>query len=484
MSTTSAVPAGPAPVHFGRRSSRGLLLGLSTARCVTAAAAIAVVVLGLVAGGAVGLVASALVWGPLLGATFVTWQGLALSEWVPVAGHWWARNAARQCDYRARVSQPRPAGTMALPGDAAALRFYEDPETGACMVHDPHAQTLSVALRVSHPAFVLLSPADQQARVSAWARLLAGLSKSGYCAAIQVLEASVPDPGTGVAGWYERHGIHDGGWADRNYARLLEECSHGSSLHRCTLTISLDLRRAARAIRDAGRGVKGAAVVLRGQMEVLAYALRTAELRSDGWLDAGSLAIIVRQAYDPAAALRADVPRARLPSAGPVGVSEHWDHLQHDSGYSCVLWISEWPRQDVAPNFLHPVIFAQGVRRSLSVVAHALGTGEALRQIRKEKTEAVTDSAQKARIGRLHDLSDTQEYEDVLAREQALIAGHADMEFSGFVTVTAESRDELTTAVAHVEQAFGQAACETRVLFGRQAQGFVVSTLPFARSVR
>ena len=58
------------------------------------------------------------------------------------------------------------------------------------------------------------------------------------------------------------------------------------------------------------------------------------------------------------------------------------------------------------------------------------------------------------------------------------------MEFSGFVTVTAPSRDELAMAVSQVEQAFGQAACETRVLFGRQAQGFVVSTLPFARSVR
>ena len=36
----------------------------------------------------------------------------------------------------------------------------------------------------------------------------------------------------------------------------------------------------------------------------------------------------------------------------------------------------------------------------------------------------------------MQDLSDRQEYEDVLVREQALIAGHADMEFSGFVTVT------------------------------------------------
>jgi hypothetical protein len=117
------------------------------------------------------------------------------------------------------------------------------------------------------------------------------------------------------------------------------------------------------------------------------------------------------------------------------------------------------------------------------LVARPLGANEALKQIRKEKTEAVTDSAQKAKVGQILDLSDAQEYEDVLAREQSLIAGHADVEFSGFLTVTAPSRDELAAAVSQIEQAVGQSTCETRILYGRQAQGFVVSSLPFARSV-
>jgi hypothetical protein len=372
---------------------------------------------------------------------------------------------------------------MALPGDAAALRFFVDEETGACMVHDPHRQTLSVTVGVSHPAYVLLSPSDQRSRVSAWGRLLASLSKSGYCSAVQVLEATVPDPGTGVNGWYDRHGTHDGGWADTNYAALLAQCSHGSSTHRTTITLSLDMRRAARAIRDAGRGVKGAAAVVGSQMEALEYSLRAADLRIDGWLDAASLAVIVRQAYDSAADLRVDSPGARIGGAGPVAVSEHWSYLRHDSGFSTVLWISEWPRQNVAPHFLHALVFAPGVRRSLTLVAHPLGANDALRQIRKEKTEAASDSAQKARVGQIQDLSDRQEYDDVLVREQSLLAGHADMEFSGFVTVTAPTRDELSAAVSQVEQAVGQSTCEARVLFGRQAQGFVVSALPFARSV-
>ena len=91
MSSVLPTASGPAPVRFGRRSTRGLLLGLSTARCISAGAAVAALVLGLVAAGGVGLVASGVLWVPLLAATFVTWQGLALIEWVPVVSFWKAR---------------------------------------------------------------------------------------------------------------------------------------------------------------------------------------------------------------------------------------------------------------------------------------------------------------------------------------------------------------------------------------------------------
>jgi hypothetical protein len=148
-----------------------------------------------------------------------------------------------------------------------------------------------------------------------------------------------------------------------------------------------------------------------------------------------------------------------------------------------VLWISEWPRLDAPPHFLHAVVFSPGVRKSLSIVARPLQNSVALQQIRKEKTEMITDSHQKAKIGQLADLSDAQEYDDVVARERALISGHADMAFSGFLAVTSGSEDELAAAVSQVERAATQAACETRILYGQQAQAFVVAALPFARSV-
>jgi len=146
-----------------------------------------------------------------------------------------------------------------------------------------------------------------------------------------------------------------------------------------------------------------------------------------------------------------------------------------------VLWIAEWPRIEVAADFLHAVVFAPDIRRSLSITARPLPTGDALRQLRRDKTDAVADAAQKAKIGQLADLSDSQEYEDLLARERSVVAGHTDVEFTGFVTVTGPSPDALEAAVAAITRAGAQAACELRPLYGRQAQGFAAAALPLAR---
>jgi len=350
------------------------------------------------------------------------------------------------------------------------------------MIHDPHRQTLTAIVAVSHPAFVLLDTDDRTQRVSRWGRVYASLAQSGTCAAIQILEAAVPDPATAQVEWYESHGRHAGGWPDRQYRTLLDQVRLDAGTHRTTISLALDMRAASGAIKAAGRGVAGAAEVLRGDMTSLADSLRQAGLAVQRWLSEPEVATIIRSAYDPAVVLdpRAD-PGANLVRAGPLAMSEHWDCLRHDSGWSSVLWVSEWPRIDVAADFLHPIVFSPGVRRSLSLVVRPLSTDVALRQIRKEKTEAVADMTHKQKIGQIADLSDSQEYEDLISRERSVVAGHTDVEFAGLVTVTASDRETLDAARSQICRAATQAACEVRPLYGHQAQGFVCAALPLAR---
>lgn len=479
--TTEVHPSQPM-VRFGRRQSKGVLLGLSGIRLATITIAIAVIVLAMFTLSDAGLLLSAPVWGALLAMTFVRWHGEPLVDSAPVILHWQTRTLTQQTRYRVRTTAPRPVGTLALPGDASALRFHVDPISGAVMVHDPHRQTLTAIVHVSHPAYVLLSPDDQAGRVAAWSRVIAGMASTGSCAGLQVLESAFPDPGHAVRDWYAAHGSHDDSWASQQYEALMANAAPASCTHRTLIALSLDLKRAGRAIKDAGGGVAGAAEVLRGDMANCASSLRAADLRTEGWLEPSGLAVAIRQAYDPSA-MELTANDAVLGIAGPVSVDEHWDHLRHDSGFSAVLWISEWPRIDVAPHFLHSLVFLPGIRKSISMVAKPLATGDALRAIRKEKVEYLTEAQQNARIGKMTDLSAEQEYADVLTRERALVCGHVDMRFSGLVAITAGSHAELTSAVAATQRAANQCGCETRLLYGQQAQAFTAAALPLGRAV-
>jgi len=472
-------------VRFGRRPQRGLLLGFSAARVACLAIGFASLSSAVFLDGLSGMAVVAPVWLTLIVLAFLTWSGRYAVEVAPTVGHFLFRRAARQTRFRTRPSAPRPAGTLALPGDAAALRFHLDQISGAVMVHDPHAQSLTAITVVRHPAYVLLSPEEQARRVHGWGRALAGLASSN-CARIQILEMALPDSGHGITGWWQDRGVKDTGqWAVREYDQLVRSCAPAASTHRTMVAVSLNLKGASRAIRQSGRGIRGSAAVLRQEMTALEAALRAAELEPAGWLTPAQLAGVLRSAYDPDVQRLVDQGAAgqSLDTAGPVAIDEHWDHLRHDTGWSAVLWISEWPRVAVPSFFLHALVFQSGIRKTLSITVTPLSTQQAMRDIRKAKVEYLTDSAQKARIGAVADLADDRELGDVLDRERALIGGHADLRFTGLLAVTAASRDGLESAVAQVERAATQAGCETRRLVGQQARAFASAALPLARKV-
>ena len=472
-------------VRFGRRPQRGLLLGFTATRAACIAIAVTVFSSAVFLNGATGLAILAPVWIGLLGLAFASAGGRYAVEVAPTVAQFLLRQATRQGSYRVRPAMPVEFGTLGLPGISGRLTFQQDSVSGAVMVHDVAASTLTSVVKVRHPAYVLLSPDEQARRVRGWGRVLAALAPSN-CARLQVLEISLPDSGQGIRGWWQEHGQHgEVEWAGREYETLLEGAAPSASTHRTLIAISLDLKKASRTIRQSGRGLTGAAAVLRQEMTSLETSLRAADLLPDGWLDAEALAGLIRMAYDPQAQPQVErgVIAKTLEGSGPVAVNEHWDHLRHDSGHSAVLWISEWPRVEAPTFFLHSIVFQPGIRKTLSIIATPLSTTQAMRAIRKAKVEYLTDAAQKAKIGAVADMADGQELVDVLERERALVGGHADIRFTGLISVTAGSRDELEGAVAQVERAAIQGGCETRRLAGQQAQAFLAAALPLARQV-
>ncbi len=474
------------PVKFSRLTRRGILLGLSLSQLVALGIGVTTLVWAFYAGGGMLIAFSAPVW---LCAAAVVWiriAGRPIVEWIPVAFWWMWKTTGGQLLYRRRVVKPRPAGSLALPGDMARLREYDDPITGAGMVHDPTASTLTAIVGVSHPAFALLDPGEQERRVSSWGRVLATVCRSGRLSMLQVLERTLPDSGTGLAEWWASHGNADDSWASTTYAELIDRAGPAGERHATTLSLSLDMQTAARQIRTAGGGIRGAAAVLRQEMSTLVAALRSADLAPSSWLTCGEIAVILRSAYDPAVAAtleRHGELGQSLATAGPVAVNESWSRLRTDSAFHAVLWISEWPRSMVYPGFLAPVLLSTGIQRSFSLLCTPMRSDQAARDIRKKKTEYISDAAQRQRIGQIEDASQTAEFQDVLQQEADLTAGHGVLRYSGLISVSARTVDDLDAAVAAIEQAAIQASCETRLLVGQQAQAFTAAALPLCRVV-
>ncbi|MFB7251226.1 SCO6880 family protein [Microbacterium sp. NPDC056234] len=474
------------PVKFSRLSRRGILLSLSGAQLASAGMAVVTFVITLYVAGADALVWTSPLWAGGIAITWLRVAGRPVIEWAPLVAGWWRRKLAGQTIFRKRIGRPRPAGTLALPGDASGLRQYTDPETGAVMIHDPHQATLTVVCRIEHPAFILLDPAEQERRVSGWGRVLATVCRSGRVSRLQVLERTLPDSGSGLTEWWQQHGHDDGSWVARTYQDLISRAGPSGERHVTTVSLSLDLRRASRTIRTAGGGMTGSAAVLRQEMATLAAALRAADLRPSAWCDAGEVAIMLRTAYDPAvssALERSGTVGRDLATAGPIAVEETWDALRTDSAHHAVLWVSEWPRAQTYPGFLAPLLLAGGVRRSFTILYEPIRADVATRDIRKRKVEHLSDATQRARMGQIDDASHSAELQDVLQQESDLVAGHGILRYTGLVSVSARTPDELEAAVAQIEQAAIQSSLETRRLVAQQASAFAVAALPLARHV-
>src|SRR3546814_13050179 len=109
------------------------------------------------------------------------------------------------------------------------------------------------------------------------------------------MERTLPDSGKGLAEWWHQHGTGDNSFAATTYGELIDRAGPAGERHASTISLSLDLRTASRAIRAAGGGNRGAAAVLRQEMSTLVAALRSADPSPYDWLYPGPLRSATRR---------------------------------------------------------------------------------------------------------------------------------------------------------------------------------------------
>jgi Putative type VII ESX secretion system translocon, EccE len=495
----------PTTYRFGPLQRRGLVAGWRGGQ-------IASVATGLV--GAVGVLrAEPSIVGAAMALAAVA-VGAVVATW-PVSGRTaeeWAPDAVRHTLGRGRIVwQARGnvfAGLRILdvevdasgrhPGTGPTGRVGGGTPARAGIVVDERARTYTAVLSVGGAGFVLLGADDKARRVARWAGVLASLARQGTLVhRLQWIERSLPDAGAAIHRHAREHAVLDMDTAaGRSYRQLVAESTPVTYRHEVLLAMSLHARSAARAVRAAGGGDAGACTVLLREVASLRRRLGDAEVTAGPVLDGAALSDAVRRGFDhdtgvdlgggsdgcDAAARTRETRHGRSAWPWPMALRDGWACAQADGSWHATFWVAEWPRTDVGPDFLGPLLLVSDVRRSVAVVMEPVPPLDAVRQVEQSRTADIADAELRRRGGFLATARRRREEEVLVRREVELADGHAQFRFTGYVTVSADDPDALHEACGRIEQAAGQAGLELRRCYGDQARAFAC-TLPLTRGL-
>jgi hypothetical protein len=353
-------------------------------------------------------------------------------------------------------------GAPILPGGTELVEH--DPGPGSTpfgVVRDRPGSTWVAVLPVRGRSFCLLDPDEQLQRLDAWRTVLAALARPGSpVSRLQWVQRSGPAGGRdrphppGVAAGTGCLGEEAAESARRSYRQLVDAVTPTAQRHDTWLALGVG--------RDRRAGGRSGPEVLAREVRFLGGQLRQAGLEPGAPLGRGAL--------------------GELLGAGAMAVRESWSELQVDGSLHATYWVAEWPRVEVGPDFLVPLLMGGG-RRSVSLVMTPVAPDRALREVRSARTADAADAQLRSRAGFLSSARRDREAEGVARREHELADGHAEYRFSAYVSVAADDGDGLAAACAELEQAGQAARLELRRLYGRQADAYTW-TLPLGRGLR
>jgi hypothetical protein len=484
----------PARYRFGPLEAGGALGGLTWGQvaCIAGGLLGLVLCLNIVPGPAGALVGLTLAAGGA-GAALTSLGGRPPVAWGPIAGGFAARRLTRRLSYRsAAPGRGHPSSGISLPQSLSGLRILSVPTAGGEVGVVRDGPTWTAVVAVEPGAFALLDVLDKERRVSRWGSVLAGFATpASPVSRIQWIERTAAEPPDALG----RHlreglGLPPSDPAVHSYLALIAEAGPPARRHETFLCLQVGGRRAERAIRRAGGGDTGGCAVLLRELSGLAERLRGAEVPVRGLLSPGLVARAIRLGFDPDARAALDARAAGGPkgtgvspaAAGPMAAEEAWRTYRTDGALHATYWISEWPRVDVGADFLMPLVLTTTAWRTIAVTIEALDPARAIRQAENARTNATSDEELRARMGFSATARRRRRQEALLDGEDETAAGHSGCRFSGYVTVSARSGDDLEGAIADVVHQAQNSRLELRPLWGEQAIGFTY-TLPLCRGL-
>jgi hypothetical protein len=487
-----------ARTYLGWQQERvAFLFGLSGQRVAMLAAA---VLAGAWPVSTASMASAAVAWpvaGVLVVLAFLRLGGRTVDEWAIASVSYAATRTRGQHKFISGAFNPNGGAGSAkpidLPGILAPVRILDArmPD-GQPLAISHHAidRTFTAVARVRFPGIGLVDSSRRDQRVSGWGALLQGLCTEGNpITRVQALQRLIPEPGAALRRWHADHLHPDAPDHAATVTRgLLATSTLATSQREAYLAFTMDARRVARPIKNAGGGTIGAAAVLTRQLRALAAAIGTADLQVEQWLGPRDLAEVIRTAYDPdigrhLADRRAAHHTGTLPGvdpgvAGPAAAESMPGSYVHDGGQSVTYWVHDWPRSQIYSTALAPLLGEGQHRRAFSLHIEPLGPREAEREVMRERTKRLVTIRLRQRAGQIVPEHEQAESDRAIAQDAERAAGHGLVRFTGYVTVTVTRPGDLEDACAALEADAAAARIELRRMWFAQDVGFAMSALP------
>ncbi len=445
--------------RFGPRERGGALAGWRAGQIVTLAVGLVFGVLVLRwepnAAGVAASIGILVLYGAL---ATVPVAGRTGDEWLPVAVCWGARRGGG-----------RGGGHMRALRRVRLLRAgWQD----MGVVHDSAARTLTAALSLRGASFALLGADEQDRRVGAWASVLSSLAREGSPVhRVQWVAASFPDDGQSARSYLAAEAVPGAASAcTASYEALLTDMDSHACAHDVVLAVQVRL----------AKSVEAGCATLAREVGSLVRLLSDADVQVERVLTADDLAHQLLRTYEPHVA--SSDATAPVLDPWPMAMEESWAAVRVDGMVHATFWVAEWPRIEVRSDFLAPLILGPA-RSTLSVVMEPLGPDTAVRKVEASRTADLADAELRRRGGFVSTARRARESEVLARREAELAEGHASFRYSGYVTVSAPSEEELMAACDVVQHAAGQSRLALRRLYGDQASAYTC-TLPLCRGLR
>ena len=491
--------------RFGPRDRTGWLLGLGSVQCV--AIGCGVLISGLLLNARLPL---PLVLAPLLCAAtlaFGRWNEQSIQELAPTALSWAVARATGDAGWfarppRRRTTNPRQEPDLQLPPALAGITIAEASEadwtrrgrsTGAAIIRDKREGSFSATLRVRSREFALCERDTQERQLHVWGDALAAFcTERGPVARLRWTEWAGPAGLDEQLAYLDEHTRQD----DQSppiaeYRGLLAQAGPMSTEHEVLVTVTVDERRVRLPRRAPTDREVAAEKTLMDEMQLLSSRLESAGLIVDLPLCPGEMAEVLRARLDPFGAAGVRSGRRSLAhlagfvsvsNAGPLAVRSEWDHVRVDRAVHTAYVVAEWPRLEVPPNWMEPLLLHAGGVRTVAVHYEPIAPSRAQRQVDRETVRLSSDEEQRTRTGFRIGARHRRAQSEVLEREAELVAGYGEFEFVGFVIVTAADIDTLDRSCADYEQAAAQAGLELRRLDGRHDLALACG-LPIGRGI-